>query len=162
MTERKRIKTTKILLDNPRIVNNQVQGIKALLSFTISRDNEAKENKDFVQITDLIVDLAGVPIINLAANAVANRKVQWAPGFRNNVDKLRKLNGTTINFEDVPFGTKRASAAPMTQDKALEFMKGQSRLAQVTAIIEMLEGTGMDVPSSLLEEEMQLKERDNQ
>ena len=119
--ENKRVVETKFKLDNPTIRGGQLFGVKAIVSFTVSMNEDDKKAGIFEQITNMTVNFDGTTFQNILADAMANKKVKWQPGLRNNITKVAALSNTEVNFEDVLFGTK-AKTIPITEDKAAEFI----------------------------------------
>lgn len=119
MDETRKVKTD-ITLYKPYIKDGLLYGARALMSFTVSPNSEAKALGEFAQIEDLIVTFDGVLLQNVLADALAQRKVKWQTR-RDDIEKLAKMSGQTISF-DHTFGRAPTRTAPITEATAMAFI----------------------------------------
>jgi len=93
--------------------------------FTVSRDAEAKANKE-VETVEIEIDFDGVPDSLIQKHAIANQVVGWQAQIRNNWDKFLEA-GTpeTMKFGDTIFegGRKAAVVTDVDVEKYLEKLR---------------------------------------
>ena len=100
------------------------------------------------------VDFAGVSQDTLRTLAISCQVVRWQAQIKSHwTEFLEGKLPKVVTFGAPLFSGMKGAPAPMTTEKATEFLKGQSRLEQIRAIISMMEASKMDVPQGLYDEE---------
>ena len=123
------------------------------VEFNVAMDAEQKKAGN-VKKVKFECSFDGVDPGVVQRHAIANQVVAWQGQIRNSWDKF--ISGElpkVVQFGQPLFSGGRGAQVPMTKEKATEFLKGQSRLEQVRAIISMMESSKMDVPQGLYDEE---------
>jgi len=100
------------------------------------------------------VDFTGVSQDTLRTLAISCQVIRWQAQIKSHwTEFLEGKLPKVVQFGAPLFSGMKGAPAPMTTEKATEFLKGQSRLEQVRAIISMMETNKMDVPQGLYDEE---------
>ncbi|MCK5017582.1 MAG: hypothetical protein KAS32_10985 [Candidatus Peribacteraceae bacterium] len=98
----KRKSSTKVIAPNASISpDGLLNGIKILVSYTCSLNSEDAKEGTFAQVSDMTVDLAGVHINTLVADAWAHKKVAMqGPDRDSDYDSIEAKSGTTLMYNE--------------------------------------------------------------
>lgn len=125
------------------------------VQFKVAMDNEQKKAGNTRDVK-FECSFDGVNMDDVKRLAIQQQIVRWQAQIRNNWDKFISDGLPRVVTFGNPLYESARGAAPMTPERAEEFLMNADRLTQVRAAINLMEKAGMDVPDQLLEEEYNL------
>ena len=132
------------------------------VTFKVSMNEEERKAGNTKDVR-LEVTFDGVDDGLVRRYAVQHRVIAWQAQIKNNWDDfIAGKMPTKVKFDEPLFAPKRTGVAPMTPERAEEYLLNADRLTQVRAAINLMEKAGMDVPDQLLEEEYNLSHPTNE